>query len=235
MCAAKKNEEKELTIGGILMSAVLMALVGMVLGFAFLVSFPLKVFSSAKDEADFLEKTEMVAPIPGSIYYFKGPQLRGSGWEQKRGQFLSGEVTSVSMTDGELNSWAAANFRKPSASSVEEEPSVLILPGVPNFFALDSDSFYVSIPTEIVLLGHSDNYIFVAKGHFSEGLTVKYVIDELHVNNASIPVVGGIANKVMAILIRAYSGLEEVNSIGTAWERLESVELEANVIRFKLR
>ena len=90
MCAAKKNEEKELTIGGILVSAVLMALVGMVLGFAFLVSFPLKVFSSAQDEADFLEKTEMAAPIPGSIYYFKGPQLRGGGWEQKRGQFLSG-------------------------------------------------------------------------------------------------------------------------------------------------
>jgi hypothetical protein len=234
MCASKKTEEKESSLSGILATGFLMALFGAFLGFIFLSSFPLKAFSSLKEQATFLEGVDTTAVRPGLIYYFKGAQSSGN-WESKRGQMLDGKSTDVSISDGDLNSWMSSKFRSGAPSSAEEQPSVLILPGVPNFCAINQDVLYISIPAEIVMFGISNSYQIFCKGHFSEGPTIKYVVDELRVNNASIPLTGGIAALVINTLLKAYSGTEEFAAMQTVWQRLESIELADNVIRLQLR
>jgi hypothetical protein len=233
MCAANKAEEKELTLSGILTAGSLMALLGMLLGFVFLASFPLKVFSNINDQAALLESTQSGALRPGAIYYFKGAE-RAANWESKRRQLLDGTAQDISLTNGELNAWMRAKFRPGVAASTDEKANLQILPGVPNFCALDKDSLYISVSTQLVAFGSSSSYQIFCKGHFSEGPTIRYVVDELRLNNAAIPLTG-IGGLVIKTLLKGYSGTQEFSDMKAVWQRLESVELAGNVIRLRLR
>jgi hypothetical protein len=234
MSKPKKLEEQGPTLGGVLFYAVIVALFGALLGFLFLASIPQQTYKSVADLEDFLKKN----PEPKLLdaYHFEGPISRGSSWEAKRELLLNGSATTVEFSSGELNAWMTAKFRNSgvSASDSDDAADVVIIPGVPNFFIDGQTGLVLNLPTNITIYGHERDCIVVAQGHFF-GIQPEFGIDMLHVNNALIPLVGGLGDELLSTLLQAYSKTDEFLAVKDAWEKVESVELVGDSIRLKLR
>ena len=234
MSAAKTPKEAGPTLAGISVSAVLLALVGALLGFLYLASVPPTSFKSVADLNAYLEKTPEPKLLDRS--YFKGPVLSSRSWEQKREVLLNGSATTVELTAGEINAWMSAKFRQPSAASAAaDETGIVIQPGVPNFFIDASAGVFFNLPTEVSIYGSTHERMMIAQGHFSAGPEVQFQISALRVNNAAIPVIAGLGKQLVQVLLQAYSETDEFVACQKAWGKVESVELVGDTMRLKLR
>lgn len=233
MSAAKTAKEEGPTLAGISVSAVLLALVGALLGVLYLASVPPTSFKSVADLNAYLEKTPELQLLDRS--YFKGPVSSSRSWEQKREVLLNGSATTVELTAGEINAWMSAKFRKPSAAAAGDEAGIVILPGVPNFFIDAAAGFFLNLPTEVSIYGSTHDRIIIAQGSFSAGPQVQFQISALRVNDAAVPVIAGLGKQLLQALLQAYSQTDEFVACQQAWEKVESVELVADTMRLKLR
>lgn len=234
MSATKTPKEEGPTLAGVFISAIIVALIGAFLGFLFLASESPTSFKSVADLKDHLEKNPDTKLL--DVTYFDGPISRSRSWEQKREALLNGSATTVELSAGEINAWMSAKFRKPSAApSDDDEAGIVILPGVPNFFIDASEGVFLNLPTEVTIYGDMHDCMMIAQGHFSEGSRVSFEMDSLRVNDAAIPVFGGLGKQVVETLLQAYSETDEFIAFQKAWEKVESVELVADTIRLKLR
>ena len=233
MSAAKTAEQEGPTLAGISVSAVLLALVGALLGVLYLASVPPTSFKSVADLNAYLEKTPELQLLDRS--YFKGPVSSSRSWEQKREVLLNGTATTVELTAGEINAWMSAKFRKPSAAAAGDEAGIVILPGVPNFFIDAAAGFFLNLPTEVSIYGSTHDRIIIAQGSFSAGPQVQFQISALRVNDAAVPVIAGLGKQLLQALLQAYSQTDEFVACQQAWEKVESVELVADTMRLKLR
>ena len=144
MSTAKNTEEQGPSVGGVIFCAVIVALVGALLGFLFLASVPPTSFKSVADLQAYLEKNP--EPVLLDMSYFEGRISRGRSWEQKRETLLNGSATTVELTADELNAWMSSKFRNSSpAASDEDAPDIVILPGVPNFFIDEKEGFFADL------------------------------------------------------------------------------------------
>ena len=234
MSAAKTLKEEGPTLAGISVSAILLAFVGALLGFLYLASVPPTSFKSVADLNAYLEKTP--EPKLLDVSYFEGPVSRSRSWEQKREILLNGSANTVELTAGEINAWMSAKFRKPSAASAaEDEAGIVILPGVPNFFIDASAGVFFNLPTEVSIYGSTHERMVIAQGHFSTGPQVQFKMSTLRVNDAVIPVFAGLGKQLVQKLLQAYSETDEFVACQKAWEKVESVELVGDTMRWKLR
>ena len=234
MSADKKVEESEATLGGVLFFGALVALLGAFGGFMFLTSVQPKSYKSVEELQAYLEKNTEPNLLDAS--YFEGPVSRSRSWELKRDELFSASATTVELTSGEINAWMASKFRQSSPAATDEEaPNVVIIPGAPNIFIDEDLGFCLNLPTAVSIYGSDHNWLVLAQGHFSAGPWVKFEVDALHVNDAAVPVVGGIAGKFIDALLEAYSETEEFIAFEKAWTNVESVELVGDTIRLKLR
>jgi hypothetical protein len=233
MSAAKTAKQEGPTLAGISVSAVLLALVGALLGVLYLASVPPTSFKSVADLNAYLEKTPELQLLDRS--YFKGPVSSSRSWEQKREVLLNGSATTVELTAGEINAWMSAKFRKPSAAAAGDEAGIVILPGVPNFFIDAAAGFFLNLPTEVSIYGSTHDRIIIAQGSFSAGPQVQFQISALRVNDAAVPVIAGLGKQLLQALLQAYSQTDEFVACQQAWEKVESVELVADTMRLKLR
>lgn len=234
MSAAENIKEEGPSLASVVVSAVILAGIGAFLGFLLLVSVPPQSYKSVAALQDYLEKKTEPKLLDTS--YFEGPVSRGRSWEQKREALLNGSDTTVELSAGEINAWMSAKFRQPRAAPKgEEETNILILPGVPNFFIDAAEGFFLNLPTEVTIYGSAHNCLMIAQGHFSAGPQVAFQMDALHLNDAAIPVLGGLGDQLVATLLQAYSQTDEFLAFQKAWQKVESVELVADTIRLKLR
>ena len=141
--------QKTPTALGVTFYAVLMALLGAILGFVYMVSFSAQAFASqAEYEASLLEDaTEGEAsgaseptregdesagetaggtlgfkhsgPKPGDAYYIEGEVLGSRTWEAKRAQLMSAGNQTVRLSVGEINAWMASKFITVEAAGAE--------------------------------------------------------------------------------------------------------------------
>ncbi len=234
MSTDKNTEEKDATLGGALLLGALVALIGALLGFMFLASVQPKAYKSVEELQAFLEKNSDPSLLQAS--YLEGPVSRSRGWEQKRDALLNGRERAVELSSAEINAWMASEFRQSgSPASEAEESGIMILPGVPNLFIDADEGFFLNVPADVSIYGSAHSWMVVAQGHFTDGLQVNFEVDVLHVNGAAIPVVGGLADRILAALFQAYSQTDEFIAFEKAWTKVESVELVEDTARLKLR
>ena len=231
----KKTEEDEATLGGALILGALVALLGALLGFMFLASVQPKSYQSVEELQAFLEKTSDSSLLQSS--YLQGPVSRSRGWEQKRDALLNGEALTVELSSAEINAWMSSKFSKSGSrpSDEDEGSGVMILPGVPNVFIDTDQGFFLNVPADVSIYGSTHNWMVVAKGHFTDGLQVRFEVETLHVNGAAIPALGGLAKRFLGALFQAYSQTDEFLAVEKAWTKVESVELVDDTIHLTLR
>jgi hypothetical protein len=220
---------------GLLCTAALFAWAGILLAFSLLVSTPLKRFTSVKDRDVFLEQNAGAGIKPGELYYFEGPVARGREWQQKLDVFLNGTDTVLEVTAAQVNACLASMLRPPSQPPAGASSTIMIVPKMPNLFVDENEGIFFSLPTEVSIFGSQHKLVVCARGHFSPGSEVTFTMEALYLNNAGIPVMGGLADRVVATVLQGYLQSAEFIALRQAWAQVESAELVADTIRLKLR
>ena len=230
-----KSIEKGPSRAGLVCTASLLAWAGMLLAFSLLVSSPLKRYTSVKDRDVFFEHNAGAGLKPGELYYFEGAVARGREWQPKLAVFLNGTNTVLEVTAAEVNACIASMLRPPSRPPAAESSTIMIVPKMPNLFVDENEGIFFSLPTEVSIFGSHHKLVVCARGHFSPGSEVTFTMEALYLNNAAIPVLGGLADRVVATLLKGYSESAEFIAFRQAWAKVESAEVVADTIRLKLR
>lgn len=226
--------EKSPSVLGVYFYAVLIALFGALLGFAYMMTFPAQAFSSqAEYEASLAGLEEPVPPPrPGDAYYIEGPILRTRSWETKRELLKAPGGQTVRLSPGEINAWMTAKFRQGLPPASEEEPSVLIVPGVPNVAITEAGIMHLNLPTTITAYGSTNDFTVCARGVFA---ALDFRFETIRVSNAKLPLPNILGTRLFETLAQSYQSTEEYAILSEAFARAASVEIEDGELVFVLR
>jgi len=109
----EKKARKQATFKGAVICGFMSAFLGGILGMIILAtSAPVEY----KPKAD--AKTGQVPPPPAGLYFWAGAP--GGDYKSKEAQFLAGQP-GLTISDGELNAWAAANFKSDVGQTKQAE------------------------------------------------------------------------------------------------------------------
>ncbi len=210
-----------------------MALFGGLLGFIYLATFPAEAFSSVEEyEKSIAELEEPIYAKPGDSYYIEGTTVRTRAWEAKRQQLSDGGAQTVSLSAGEINGWMAAKFRVAEPPKSEDEPSVLIQPGIPNVGLVDGEGLFLNVPLTISAYGSSGEYGAYLFGTIEpSGFRIK----SMQINCAKIPLPGIFGEQLMNTLSAGYKSTEEYKIIADAFDRVESTSIKDGQLVIVLR
>jgi hypothetical protein len=99
----EKKARKQATLGGAIVCGVSSAVLGALLGMIILAT---SAPAEYKPKAN--AKTSTVAPPPAGLFYWAG--VPTGDYQSKETQFLASQP-GLTLSDGELNAWATANFK----------------------------------------------------------------------------------------------------------------------------
>lgn len=223
--SSQKKEKSEAGLVFVGISALMMAGFGAMLGFIYLMSFPLKEFSSMGERVEALEARESTEAIPGDAFYIEGPILRSSSWENKRQQFLDGNVSTIKVTAGEINAFLERKFRSSAVPVDEDHAGLMIEPEAPNIGISGEKATFLNLPARIKGYGLDGSYVFSAKVRFSRSSPPGLSVDRLQIGGAAVPLPGILGKAVVSSIRRAFSSAEEYQVISSAWSVVQSVEV----------
>ena len=217
-----------------LSGAAVCVLLGMCLGFALLLGYaPKKYASVAARDADVADSTAFGTAV-GERYYFKGAVGSRRAWQQPLAQFLQASPRSVEVTTAQLNAAIAALFGARRAAG-EDRTEPLLEPGQPNFFVDPSVGVCCSVPVQFNLGGSKHKVLVYAQGRFTSDPPLKLQLTTLHINQAAVPLIAGLQARLWDWLLQAYLQPDVLDRCREAWQRVESVEIVADRLRFTLR
>jgi len=228
------SSEKSPSIIGVYFYASLMALLGGLLGFVYLTTFPAQSFATEKEYQTALADSEEEGPVlphPGNAYFIEGPVVRSRGWETKRQQFSASGPQTIRLSAGELNGWMDAKFR-PGAAPAGDDSGVLIVPGVPNIAFAEDGTVFLNIPTSVSGYGASNDYTVFARCQINTG---GLNFDSVSVSSALVPMPSLLGKKVLEVLAKGYQSTEEYEIVSEAFARAESISVDQGELVFKLR
>jgi len=231
MCA-DKNIEKGATAFGVAICGIIVAILGGILGFVYMLSFPANAFNSETSMLAAYEDQGDAPSRPG-VYYLRGDVQRTPEWEVKRAALLSGETESVELKHEEINAWFAAKFRVSRPAKDDAEPNLLVTPSMPNLYFTE-ETIHISMPTEISLFGKSGQCIITCKGHFGSGESPEFVLDSMHMNSAAIPLPSILGQQIVDTLLKAYVETDEYTALTETWSEVKSVEVVDGLLRLQL-
>ena len=210
-----------------------LAVVGVILGIVYFVSFPLQAHTNQRALNAALDQKENPHFGPGDSYYFKGPVLRGKSWAPKREQLFAGEVQKLEFKAGELNGWLDTYFKPAAPVSGEESSGITIRPDMPNLAVVEPGRLDVSLPATLEAFGWKGKFVLSATGYFESGAPADFVVRKMNLNGARLP--GFIGQLLVGRLAKAYRQTEEYGRIIESWQRVESVDLAEGALRLSLR
>lgn len=218
----KEKSEPSLIFVGIY--AAVMVGFGILLGFIYLMSFPLQAYPSMEKRADDLEKRESSNSNPGDAFYIEGPRSGSSAWEAKRGQLVEGSASRVRLSAGEINAWLQNKFRPSAVAEGSESKDLLIEPDSPNIGITEDGAVYLNLPAKISGYGMDGKSIFSAQVHYTADAPPRLSVDRLQIGGAAVPLPGILGSQIVSAMQRAFSSAEEYVVLSKAWDRVQSVE-----------
>jgi hypothetical protein len=225
---------KSPSIFGVFFFATLMALLGAVLGFAYMASFEAQAFSSQEDYQDSLADMEEPVPAvkPGDAYYIEGTIASNRSWEAKRQQLAAGKAGSVRLAETELNAWMSAKFRAGTSSTDVDQAGLLIVPAVPSFALLGEGRFFFNLPLTITAYGSTSDFTLSARCHLDPSSKISF--DEVSVCSAKVPLPNIIGVQLIGILMQSYEDTEEYQILADAFAHADTVAVEGHELVFNL-
>lgn len=211
--------------------AFMMVWFGGLLGFLYLMLFPLKAYPNEQEQAKAMEKRESPFIMPGDAYYIEGPVSRSPSWEAKRQQLIDAAAPQIRISVGEVNAWLEAKFRAVSASTSEKETGLVLEPERPNVGISQAGIIHLNLPAKISGYGLDGKYVLSARVHYKEGAPARLVVDHLQIAGAAVPLPRFLGARMVSALINGFSTAQEYAVLREAWSRVQSVEAsDANFV-----
>ncbi len=242
--AAKKKPGDDVTMGKVLVAAAFNFVLGTILAFCVLAGTVPQLYDpKVKKPGD-----KLPAP-PAGIWYREGKKT-GGDWRSKEAAFLAAQPGQLSLTDADLNSWAAIAFKpaagkgkpatpapatpaKPGAPAAPSAPagdSYAIAPGIPNFRAehlpeATTGYFQIAFPFNLTVMGYDVTVLYQARGRFvngPNGLEFEPFFSAL--GCARLPIQGGIAKSFAAGIFKGASNFDALKKYAAVWPKLSGAE-----------
>ncbi|TVP75038.1 MAG: hypothetical protein EA353_14640 [Puniceicoccaceae bacterium] len=235
MTAALESESSP-SLFGVYFFAVWMALIGAILGFVYLATFPAESYASLRHYeralATVAKAGETKFAKPGDAYYISGPFSETRSWEAKRELLNTPGPQTVRLSVGEINTWAAARFRGTESTADAGKSNFLIVPGVPNMAIVSGHGLYLNLPLSISFFGEPQQHVLTAIGDVGPD---GYQVHSLSLGNARLPAPDILGAQILGALWQAFQSTEEYAILSQAFERATAVELEGQAVVFTLR
>jgi len=219
-----KTEDSQ-SVAVLVLSAWLMASLGVILGIAFMLSFTPRALASETEIGDFLGKIEEAgtAPGPEDIYYLDGASARSSQWPAKKSQLEAPGPQTVRISAGDINSWLRSNFQFANEPEAGAGGTITLIPGMPSVAMGRSDVLYLSMPVEVLAFGARKKWTLFLKSDVATG---DFRIEELRMQSAKIPLANLLGKRVLGTFLNGLRSQEAFGFVTDALERAESIKVE---------
>lgn len=211
-----------------------MALVGLVLGILYLLSFPAEAYASLAERKAAMEDRESLDPTPNDAFYIGGPVLRTRTWETKRRQIIDGSAQSVTVSIGEINAWLEANFRGGALPAGEESEGLTLIPETPNMGLSEDGTLYLNLNADIEGYGLDGDYVLSAQVRYGSGAAPGLIIDRMQIGAAVIPLPAVLGSRIVSAILGSYAESGEYQTMQEAWQRVQSVEVKEGALVLSL-
>jgi hypothetical protein len=228
----KEEAEKGPTLSGVIFLGACSAAFGVLFGFLFLSSLPVKSLASAKDLIGIETERATRDVRPDDVYYFEAPVTRGRLWSTRRDALLSGQGTEVEISLGDLNGWTTTFFRPAPPPVGDDKPTLVLSAKEPKFGTDGKGTLFLSLPLTVEAMDISRRYLLHTRGHFDGSNEFK--VDRFYVNNAPIPNFLGISGMVFNSFLKLFEDTDEYQLISNTWPQVKSVEVTVDALQLKL-
>lgn len=228
-----KSNDKGPGIVSIAIAGMMMAAIGAFAGVVFMATYPIQAFSSQAELDRHLEEGDEEAHLvqPREVYYIEGPDRSSVSWQQVRKDILDGRKDVIDLPAGVINTWLSSNFQI-GHSGEAFSSGIMVLPGMPKVSSLQTGEVFLSMPIEFKVYGTSYNRTYVAIGHIDQTARPKFVIDQIQLDCAGIPVLG-VGELLHQRLVSIFSGTDEFKQLAAALAEFSSVEVGDNSFRLR--
>jgi len=217
---AGKDEDYGPGMGGVVLSGLITLIIGMTLG----------GFSLVTQKVDVLTRDpDPEALEPGKLVYVKGSRSGRTSWRGKEQAWKAGELSTLILTEAELNQWSESRLKvkKPSAAEGDESwMDMFELAVSPVNFRIIEDKLRLATEVQLPGLAPNSSYIYQVEGHFetdSEG--IEFIPETGSLGQAPVGVVPVAADLLFGLLGRQYKDAEDISWLIDAFGNLESAEI----------
>jgi hypothetical protein len=154
---ARPSDHKAPGIFGVVFSALLSLVLGVLVAFVYLIVQPVEVLTSAPKEEP-----------AGTVLLLGAPGAGNASWEEKRDALVGGSLKEVTLTESELNAWAGARFEPVKVEEDVKKTSFFIAAATPNF-RIEGGLLQVGMVNTAYVYGHEGPLVLQAKGRFVAG------------------------------------------------------------------
>ena len=219
----KQAEEYDPSLIGIILTAVLGSLLGLLLAGINTAFLPIKTVK------------ELPAPeerVKKMVYYVAGDEKGGTTWKVKSRAYLQQSAGTLILTEGELNTWSRNTF-KPDPSN-KDDGGLLgfkMKIAAPNFRISDGE-LQISAKMDISVMGKSGSIICQSTGSFyNMGGSYAYHADSGFLGSCPIPTIADLPNRIVMLLGRGFLESEASDELRGPWSQLNDVLVEGNRIK----
>jgi hypothetical protein len=227
------KERKTSNLFGVYLVGAIMVWFGGLLGFAYLTAFPMKAFASIGEYEDARASADSPRlPKPGDGWFISGPILASGSWEAKREALKAEGPQTVSLSAGEMNAWVNARLSATTTPLNKEDSNLVVVPGLPNFAVVEGRGLYINLPLAAYVFGTKREYTLTAIGSVGEG---GFKPLSVSLNRAALPFPEILGAQVVQAFAQAFQSTEDYEILAQAFNRAESISVEANTLVFNLR
>ncbi len=220
---AKQKEEYDPSLIGIILTAVLGSLLGLLLAGINTAFLPIKTVKELPALEDREKKT---------VYYVPGDEKGGSTWKVKSRAYMQQSAGTLILTEGELNTWSRNSF-KPDPSS-KDEGGLLgfkMKLTAPNFRISDGE-LQLSAKMDVSVMGKSGSIICQSTGSFyNMGGSYTYRADTGFLGSCPIPTIADLPNRIYNLFGRGFLESEASDELSGPWNQLNDVLVEGNRLK----
>ena len=217
---ARKDEDYGPGMGGVVLSGLITLCIGMMLGGFSLVTQKVDVLTRNPDP----ELREQ-----GTVFYIKGTRSGRTSWRGKEQAWKAGELSTLILTEAELNQWSESRLKLKRPAPTEEEKSwmdIFDMAVSPVNFRIIEDKLQMAAEIQLPGLDPGSTYVYQVTGHFeSSPGGVEFVAESGSLGQAPVGAVPLADGLIFSFVGRQYKGAEDVSWLMNAFEGLDSAEI----------
>ena len=205
------------------------AMLGFIIGFAYLLSIPPKPISTETAQNESAEEPFSLSELMvfnNRVTYYRSSNFRQNAQALTKKLYAS-TTNQIEISAMELNAWAAASLApKPNLSSQndgEKSSFVSFHPKIP-VFQIAEKQLHIAYPAEVEAWSQKWNLILIASGVFKQGdSSPDWDVKKLTINSAPVPFKKIVYRFAKPKILEAVAENENATNLQTAWKMIITI------------
>ena len=214
---AKKTEEYDPSLTGIVLTAVFCVFIGLSLAAINTSLLPIKIVKALPALEDREKKM---------VYYIPGNENGGNTWKVKANAYLQQDPGTLNLNEAELNAWSRNAFKSDTRNKDDGEGFGFKAKIAPPNFRIYDDKLQISVKMDISIMGMSGNVICNSTGLFYN-LRGNYInhANSVFIGACPIPSIANLPNSIVKYFGNKFLESEVSDELRGPWSQLNDVRV----------